>query len=318
MKMIFPMRHFKAVCIIIALIAAAAYFALQKEEYSVQADGQEKTVKAYGWQSIPDIIRAAGFTIGEGDAFVMPRSGVIELVHAVNVVVFADGGRQVVLTGQTTVKKALEQAGIATKGKAIFPSGDARPTEGMSVVLLRPNEKILEEVREIPYKVVENYDNRIEFGEKAVLKKGVNGKKRILTKITAYPGGEVKREVLSENILEMPQEQSVALGASDMVQTSRGQMRFVKMMVMEATAYTPWDEGCTGITKMGIPARYGVVAVDPAVIRLGTRLYVPGYGPALAADIGGAIVGNRIDLCVESKEQAFSFGRRPVKVYILE
>jgi 3D (Asp-Asp-Asp) domain-containing protein len=87
---------------------------------------------------------------------------------------------------------------------------------------------------------------------------------------------------------------------------------------MEATAYTPWDEGCIGITKTGIPARYGVAAVDPAVIELGSRLYVSGYGHAVAADIGGAIIGNRIDLCMESVDKAFAFGRRPVKVYILE
>jgi 3D (Asp-Asp-Asp) domain-containing protein len=59
------------------------------------------------------------------------------------------------------------------------------------------------------------------------------------------------------------------------------------------------------------------VAVDPAVIPLGTRLYVPGYGLALAADTGGAIVGNRIDLCMEDYGAAWGFGRQMVKVYVL-
>jgi 3D (Asp-Asp-Asp) domain-containing protein len=59
------------------------------------------------------------------------------------------------------------------------------------------------------------------------------------------------------------------------------------------------------------------VAVDPDVIPLGTRLYIPGYGLALAADTGGDIVGNRIDLCMEAHSDAWSFGRRMVKVYIL-
>jgi 3D (Asp-Asp-Asp) domain-containing protein len=176
----------------------------------------------------------------------------------------------------------------------------------------------LEEIREVPYNVVENHDSRIEFGESAVLKEGVNGKKRILTKITVQPSGGLKKEILAVDVTETPQDKLVGIGSSDIIQTSRGQMRFVKMMVMEATAYTPWDEGCTGITKTGVPARYGIVAVDPDVIKLGSRLYVPGYGHALAADIGGAIVGNRIDLCMESVDQALSFGRRPVKVYILE
>ena len=65
-------------------------------------------------------------------------------------------------------------------------------------------------------------------------------------------------------------------------------------------------------------AQRGVVAVDPSVIPLGTRLYIPGYGMAVAADTGGAIVGDRIDLCMESYGEAMDFGRRTIKVYILE
>jgi 3D (Asp-Asp-Asp) domain-containing protein len=59
------------------------------------------------------------------------------------------------------------------------------------------------------------------------------------------------------------------------------------------------------------------VAVDPNVIPLGTRLYIPGYGLPLAADTGGAIIGNKIDLCMEDYHAAWEFGRRMVKVYVL-
>ena len=87
---------------------------------------------------------------------------------------------------------------------------------------------------------------------------------------------------------------------------------------MEATAYLPTDGSVHGITATGIPARHGIVAVDPDVIPLGTRVYIPGYGMALAADVGGAIVGDKIDLCMEDYSEAMRFGRRAVKVYILE
>ncbi len=92
---------------------------------------------------------------------------------------------------------------------------------------------------------------------------------------------------------------------------------YASMMAMEATAYLPTDGNGAGITAMGIPATYGIAAVDPSVIPLGTRLYVPGYGEALAADTGGAIYGYKIDLCMESYEEAMSFGRRTVTVYVL-
>ena len=73
---------------------------------------------------------------------------------------------------------------------------------------------------------------------------------------------------------------------------------YVAVMTMEATAYLPGDGGGAGITATGIPATYGVAAVDPSVIPLGSRLYIPGYGEAVAADTGGAIYGYRIDLCM--------------------
>lgn len=97
-----------------------------------------------------------------------------------------------------------------------------------------------------------------------------------------------------------------------------GTIRFAKAAIaMVATAYTANCYGCSGITKMGLPAGHGLVAVDPRVIPLGTHLYIPGYGPAIAADTGGAIRGNRIDLGFASENDAMQFGRRPIVVYVV-
>lgn len=101
------------------------------------------------------------------------------------------------------------------------------------------------------------------------------------------------------------------------VTTTYGEMTYSSLISMEATAYLPCDGDGAGITATGIAAGYGIVAVDPSVIPLGTRLYIPGYGTALAADTGGAIRGNKIDLCMESYGEAMRFGRRSVEVYIL-
>ncbi len=92
---------------------------------------------------------------------------------------------------------------------------------------------------------------------------------------------------------------------------------------MVATAYYAFGSGGNdingnGITATGLRARKGIVAVDPRVIPLGTRVFIPGYGEALAADTGGWIKGNRIDLCFETLEEAFRFGRRKIRVYLVE
>ena len=92
---------------------------------------------------------------------------------------------------------------------------------------------------------------------------------------------------------------------------------YQRRLVMEATAYTAADGGGDGYTATGQYLQRGMVAVDPDVIPLGSQLYIEGYGYAVAADTGGAIVGDRIDLAMDSTSEALDFGRRDVVVYVL-
>ncbi len=71
-----------------------------------------------------------------------------------------------------------------------------------------------------------------------------------------------------------------------------------------------------GSTALGVPVRKGVVAVDPKLIPLGTRLHIPGYGPGLAADVGTAIKGRIIDLWMPSTAAARKWGRRTVTITV--
>ncbi|MCL6595557.1 MAG: 3D domain-containing protein [Firmicutes bacterium] len=87
-------------------------------------------------------------------------------------------------------------------------------------------------------------------------------------------------------------------------------------LTVEATAYWPDPSWSDGVTSTGVRAQYGVVAVDPSVIPLGTHLYIPGYGQAVAADTGAAIVGDRIDVCFDTAWQAQDWGVRYVTVAI--
>ena len=91
---------------------------------------------------------------------------------------------------------------------------------------------------------------------------------------------------------------------------------------MEATAYTAYCDGCSGITATGMDLRNNpnkkVIAVDPNVIPLGTRVHVEGYGEAIAGDTGGAIQGHKVDLHFPTKEEAIQFGRQTVTVTIIQ
>lgn len=89
-----------------------------------------------------------------------------------------------------------------------------------------------------------------------------------------------------------------------------------------ATAYTAGCEGCSGVTSTGIDLKANpnekVIAVDPNVIPLGTKVHVEGYGNAVAADVGGAIKGDKIDVHVPTKDEAYSWGVQTVNVTILD
>ncbi|MBQ4347841.1 MAG: 3D domain-containing protein, partial [Firmicutes bacterium] len=92
---------------------------------------------------------------------------------------------------------------------------------------------------------------------------------------------------------------------------------YTKVLHMRATAYSRMEPGLSDYTATGAFAEYGVVAVDPSVIPLGTKLYVEGYGICSAEDTGGAIKGNKIDLCFNTVEECKQFGVRNVTVYVL-
>lgn len=95
-----------------------------------------------------------------------------------------------------------------------------------------------------------------------------------------------------------------------------------KEIIVEASAYTASCEGCSGITATGTNLKANpnakVISVDPAVIPLGSKVYVEGYGEAIAGDTGGAIKGKRIDVFFPSQQDAINFGVKQLKVTILD
>ncbi|WP_175640638.1 3D domain-containing protein [Metabacillus schmidteae] len=95
-----------------------------------------------------------------------------------------------------------------------------------------------------------------------------------------------------------------------------------KEMTVTATAYTANCEGCSGTTATGIDLNANpdkkVIAVDPAVIPLGSTVEVEGYGTAVAGDTGGAIKGQKIDVFIPSKSDAVNFGRKKVKIKVID
>ncbi len=163
-------------------------------------------------------------------------------------------------------------------------------------------------------------------GTTKVVSHGATGVRETMLRFTQRDGGRVVERVLSTHIVRRARPRIVAEGVGEyeaFVQFGhRGLNKTAYVaraaLSMVATAYTANCYGCSGITATGHRAGHGIVAVDPRVVPLGTHLYIPGYGYAIAGDTGGAIRGNRIDLGFNSLTDALRFGRRTVTVYRLK
>ena len=119
-----------------------------------------------------------------------------------------------------------------------------------------------------------------------------------------------------------PSQRTTASQPKKIVLASRGKSPSGKTLTVSATAYTAFCNGCSGITATGINLRANpglkVIAVDPRVIPLGSKVYVEGYGYAVAGDTGGAIKGNKIDLFMPDKQAAFKWGRKTIQIKIIQ
>jgi 3D (Asp-Asp-Asp) domain-containing protein len=173
----------------------------------------------------------------------------------------------------------------------------------------------------IPYSTLRKATTQLRSGASRTVRNGSNGEKEVVFKVTTRPDGvELRRDKVSERVIKKPVTEIVHEGQRATL-PSRGYFSGRRMLTMIPTTYDPYNCGGDGrgFTRTGLKARYGVVAVDPRFIPLGTRLYVEGYGYAIAADTGGAIKGNRIDLCVDSKHQARGIRSfKPLRVYIID
>lgn len=196
--------------------------------------------------------------------------------------------------------------------KVISATGSNFEVKKQGNVLLVQSVEITTNVNyvHIPPKVIVQPSNTVASGRSAVLSPGSPTIKQQTWQIKKVDGNIVERKLIKEQIVQQGRDKVVALGQG----TYRGEAQEILMV---ATAYSAEQPGIGTRTAMGTRVRYGVVAVDPKVIPLGTKLYIEGYGYAVAEDVGGAIKGNRIDVYFNTVKECYQWGRRVVKVYVL-
>jgi len=185
------------------------------------------------------------------------------------------------------------------------------------------------ETQSVAYNTVKRLNSSLEAGETVTVREGEEGVKEVSYRVKYENGKEISREAVSEQIIKAPVDKIVEYGsknASPDAPVNTGLLNYKYVIECNATAYDMSPEengGYAGQTATGVPLDKGVIAVDPKVIPLGSRVYVEAldgswsYGYAVAADTGGAIKGNRVDLCYRTRSECIQFGRRKCRVYVL-
>jgi len=309
-----------------------------KKVISVIVDG--KSIKVITLKSnLNQILKTNDIALGSKDQITVSLDSEVKdgdkiyIKKAVNVKVKVDGKELNIQTAENTVGEMLKAENIVLNAEdKITPLKSDSLISGLQVQITRVNTDILQETKAIDFATEIKNSDELDKGVKKVIQTGKVGQKVITSSVVFENGKEISRNLLSEKLKSQPVKQIVALGTVSVYTPSRGgNIRYTKSLKVRATAYnadfdstgkSPGDPGY-GITSTGARAKrnadgYSTIAVDPRVIPLGTKLWVDGYGYAIAEDVGGAIKGNHIDLYFDSSSEMWDWGSRSVNVYILK
>lgn len=262
--------------------------------------------------TLAQVLWQAGIRLHQGhrlspSAGERPRSGLrLSLGSTRRVIVRADGREFRARVGGETVGEVLAELGLSPVGLDYSLPDVAEPLPADGVVrLVRVREEFQVEQEPLPFETVYEALPDLEIDNQRLLEAGAYGVVVHQVRIRLENGEEVERTVEGEWTAVEPKPQRVGYGTKIVIrtlETTDGAVEYWRAVRMYATSYSPSRSGTPpdapwyGITYSGQRLRKGLVAIDPRYIPMGTMMYVPGYGYAQAADIGGGVRGRWIDL----------------------
>jgi uncharacterized protein YabE (DUF348 family) len=287
-------------------------------------EGQAQSRFYTSQPNVGEALLEQGLTLFLGDR-VTPRLGTrltpgmhIYIQRSLPITLRADGQLIKTRTHQKTVAQALAEAGIILVGQDFTVPPVEQPLAAETVIqVIRVQETVETQEEFIPFETTWLPDETMELDQQQIRQRGGPGIIKSRQRVRYENGQEIWRVVEDEWLEREPAKRVIAYGTKVVIRTLNtpaGPIQYWRKIPMLATSYDASTSGKTrdhpayGITFTGMPAGYGVVAVDPKVVTLRSRLYVPDYGIAVAGDTGGAILGKHIDL-------GFEDGEAPLTIY---
>ncbi len=312
------------------------------------ADGRTQVVSTYS-HNVAGVLSEAGIEVGKYDMLSHEPDertyyGMeIKYSAAYPVAVKADGNEYTLWAAEATAGQILQllEIDLGELDRTV-PAVDEKVHSGDVVEVIRVSKHLTTQRVEIPFREIRQINSVMDRGDSKVIQRGIAGLREDTVEVTLENGEDVDLRLIQSEIIRLKQDQIAEYGANTLLSRAGRTMQFTRVINVTATAYCagtaetgcPIDKHgkskCTGhfndgITATGIRAVAGtgqeskphIVAVDPRMIPLGSRLYIDGYGFAVAADVGGAIKGSRIDLLLGDHATAWKFGRKRLRVYLL-
>jgi len=336
--------QFIAAALVPALIVSLSVtgFVWAQKQVTVVVDGRVTHVASQA-RDVAGLLRHADITLGPGDIVTPPASAdvsdgmTVVVRHAVPVKLHMDGTITSLDVVGKTVADALVAAGVdPDRNPGVTPSLATPLHAGLCITVPDSFVRVTQDGISIPAPAETYPDASLPKGSRRIIIQGADGLDLRVYREVVTRGIESSPTLVAEKIVSQPVKQVVAIGTGS---ESSPTHQLVAAQVREpahwggrtsqvgrhlncfATAYSAAESNGMGggsSTALGVPAVRGVVAVDPNFIPLGTHLYIPGYGFAIAADTGGMIHGRHIDLCFDTVAECNEWGTRPITVIILD
>jgi 3D (Asp-Asp-Asp) domain-containing protein len=250
---------------------------------------------------------------------------VVTIDRATPVTVHSDGRVLRARTHHDTVEEVLSELGLVLAGQDYTsPTLESPVRPDLAINVVRVTDRFVFADEPIPFEVLWQADPGLEIDNHHLMQEGSPGVLQRRIRVHYEDGQEVARHVEDEYVAVPPKNKILGFGTKVVVRTldtPEGPVEYWRTFRMLATSYSASTAGVSpsnrwyGRTRLGMPAGFGIIAVDPRWIPLRSNLYVPGYGTGYAGDTGGKIKGKRIDLCYDDDSLVLWY--KWVDVYVL-